>query len=420
MPFSLQARIVFPVDRPPIERGVVTIDGERIVAVGAGAESGVPIHDLGDVALLPGLVNAHTHLEFGDLKEPLGKRGMALADWIPLVLAHRRKGARDVATAISAGCRESLAGGVTSVGEIATESATAYVGLSPLEMTAFVESIGFSRARAESALTSAVGQLDEYQNIRASADIRLGLSPHAPYTVSPRLLRRLVDAARVRRLPIAMHLAESADELELLERGTGRFQQLLEERSMWDPEVIPRGSSPFDYLQMLASAPLALVIHGNYLDRDEREFLATHSDRMSLVYCPRTHAYFGHPPYPLAESLAAGARVAIGTDSRASNPDLSVLAEMRYIARTHPNIAADAILQMGTLSGAQALGREQDCGSVTPGKLANLAAVPLALDATDKDNPAELLSAILSTSSGPLDVWYRGKNCSPSAEVTDA
>lgn len=406
MPFALRARVVFPVDRPAIEHGVVTIDGERIVAVGATVESGAPLQDLGDVALLPGFVNAHTHLEFSDLTRPLGQHGMSLADWIPCVLAHRRNSTRDVASAIAAGCRESLSCGVTTIGEIAAADASAYASAPFVDLTAFVEVIGFSRARAESALQAGVDQLSAFE--RASiGTVQLGLSPHAPYTVSPGLLRRLVDTARDRQLPVAMHIAESNDELELLDRGTGRFQQLLEERSMWDPTVIPRGSAPFDYLQRLAGAPRALVIHGNYLDRDEHECLATHSDRMSLVFCPRTHTYFNHPPYPLAQLLAAGVRVALGTDSRASNPDLSVLAEMRHVAHTHPAVVPDAILRLATLSGAEALGRLQECGSITAGKLANLITIPLSTRTIG--SAVDVLGDILTSSAQPSAVWYRGR-----------
>jgi cytosine/adenosine deaminase-related metal-dependent hydrolase len=405
MPIALRARVVYPVDCPAIEHGVITIDGERIVGVGAAAEIGIAVQDLGHVALLPGFVNAHTHLEFSDLTRPLGQRGMSPADWIRHVLSHRRNNARYVTAAIAAGCRESLLCGVTTIGEIATADPSAYASAPLIDLTAFVEVIGFSRARAESALQAGIDQTSAFE--RASNDtMRLGLSPHAPYTVSPGLLRRLVDTARDRQIPVAMHIAESADELELLDRGTGRFQQLLEERSMWDATVIPRGSTPFDYLQMLAVAPRALVIHGNYLDRDEHEFLATQSDRMSLVYCPRTHTYSDHPPYPLPELLAAGVRVALGTDSRASNPDLSLAAEMRHISQMHPDVAPDAILRMGTLSGAEALGAQQECGSITAGKLANLTAIPLSPGA--KEAPSAILDEILASSAQPSGVWYRG------------
>jgi cytosine/adenosine deaminase-related metal-dependent hydrolase len=176
---------------------------------------------------------------------------------------------------------------------------------------------------------------------------------------------------------------------------------------MWDAAAIPRGSRPMDYLRMLAEAPRAVVIHGNYLDEEERTFLAANRDRMSLVYCPRTHAYFAHPPYPLAELLAAGVRIAFGTDSRASNPDLDLMAEMRFVAQTFLGINPLEILHMGTLAGAEALGRSADIGSITPGKLANLVAVPISMDVRDK--PADLLAMVLFGSDSPYVVWIRGE-----------
>jgi cytosine/adenosine deaminase-related metal-dependent hydrolase len=422
MPFSLRARVVFPVDRPPIDNGVVTIDGERIVVVGNAAIGGEPVHDLGDVALLPGLVNAHTHLEFSDLAHPLGNRGMALADWIPHVLAQRRGHEANPQASIAAGVQESLNHGVTTIGEIATADAAAYTNLGSPDLSLLIEAIGFSRARAESALQATLQQLDSFEAAFGDADgglgesgIQLGLSPHAPYTVSPTLLSSLVTLARKRNIPVAMHVAESADELELLDRGTGPFQQLLDERSMWDATAIPRGSSPFDYLQLLTQAPRALVIHGNYLDREEHEFLATHRDRVSLVYCPRTHAYFDHPRYPLTELLAAGARVALGTDSRASNPDLSLFTEMQYVARTLADVAPEAILRMGTLSGAEALGRERQCGSITPGKLANLISVPI----SPSSRSHELIEQLLSSEVRPASVWFRGQEVKPRSATSD-
>ena len=122
-----------------------------------------------------------------------------------------------------------------------------------------------------------------------------------------------------------MHLAESAEEIEFLSAGTGPFRDLLDARSMWDPEAIPLGSRPLDYLQSLAKAPRALVIHGNYLGRDEHEFLAANADQIALV--PAAITLLRRPPYPLAALHAAGVHVALGTDSRASNPNLDMLAK---------------------------------------------------------------------------------------------
>lgn len=175
---------------------------------------------------------------------------------------------------------------------------------------------------------------------------------------------------------------------------------------MWDPTAIPLGTRPLDYLQLLAHTSRALVVHGNYLSEVERSFLATHADHMSLVYCPRTHARFGHPPYPLAELLAAGVRVALGTDSRASNPDLSVLSELRHAAQQHKSISPGVILFLGTLAGAHALGCEADCGSITPRKWAQLVAVPLS---SQRHTAAtEVLNDVFAGKEAPHATWVHG------------
>jgi aminodeoxyfutalosine deaminase len=392
---SYRARWVLPVSSPPILGGVVTISGERIVDI--GNRSSGDVIDLGNVVLMPGLVNAHTHLEFSDCDKPLGRAGMPLSDWIRQVIGTRHRGDRDSSVAIQQGLLESLNAGVTTIGEITTTTAAAYAGFAGLSLIAFQEVIGFSRARCESV------QADLEQRLelaRESTDS--GISPHAPYTVHPTLLRNLVIIACDRRLPVAMHLAESQEELELLATGTGPFQQLLADRSMWDEGAIPRGSRPLDYLRILAEAPRALMIHGNYLSDDEIAFLAEHRDHMSVVYCPRTHAYFGHDRYPLGKMLSAGVRVALGTDSRASNPDLSLLGEMRYLANAFPNLASERIIEMATTAGAEALGMGEVVGSVLPGRLADMVAVPCS-DAADP------LEVVLHSQARPSQIVVRGK-----------
>jgi len=417
MAFALQARAVFPIDRPAIEHGVVTIDGERIVAVGPKAEAG-DVLDLGPVALVPGLVNAHTHLEFSHLQRPLGRPGMPLVDWIRLVIAERGRSGHSPTESIRIGMLESIQSGVTSIADI-NSSVPGFLLLTGLAV--FREVIGFSRARAASALCDLIERLDYADRaLRCCEDSQrdsayIGISPHAPYTVSPNLLKQLVELAQSRGLPMAMHLAESREELELLASGSGPFRQLLEDRGMWDAAAIPRGSRPMDYLRMLAEAPRAVVIHGNYLDDEERTFLAENRDRMSLVFCPRTHAYFAHPRYPLAEMLAAGVRVALGTDSRASNPDLDLLVEMRFIAKTQATIDPQAILRAGTLAGAAALGHANMVGSITPGKMANLVALPLPAEA--RGDAGNLAAAILAGHDSPRDVWIRGQRLDGSSLV---
>jgi len=214
------------------------------------------------------------------------------------------------------------------------------------------------------------------------------------------LVGKLVGLARDHDMPVAMHLAESAEELDLLSTASGPFRDLLEARSMWDAAAIAPGSRPLDYLKLLARAPLSLVIHGNYLAHDEHKFLADHADRMTLVFCPRTHAYFEHPRYPLGELLAAGVRVALGTDSRASNPDLNVLSEIRQVARTHPSVRPETILEMATLNGASALGCAEQYGSISRGKFANLVAVPA---------PNGWLNELLFGDTAPSAIWLKGR-----------
>ena len=387
--FSLKARWVLPIDGAPLEGAVVTIDSGRIVAVDDPTTSTGTVEDLGDVVLLPGLVNAHTHLEFSAFHQPLGSPGMPLADWIRLVIAERRRSDRDALVSTAAGLEESLASGVTTIGEIST-APVATVEPMP-QVLAFQEVIGFSAGRVDSAFADVME--------RVGANPTFGLSPHAPYTVHPRLLERLVEEATTQGLPVAMHLAESREELELLAHGTGPLRELLEERSMWDPRAIVPGTVPLDYLRTLARVPRAIVVHGNYLSPMEIDFLAGKRDRMSVIYCPRTHAYFQHVDYPLREMLTAGVSMALGTDSRASNPDLSLLSEMRFIAQSH-RLPPHKIIKMATLSGAEALGVADCIGSLSPGKWANLIAL-----SCDTRDPAE---AVLQEGTSPIRIWLRG------------
>ena len=183
---SLRARWVVPVDGAPIEGGVVEIRDGHIAAVRRGVVGETVDEELGDAVLLPGLVNAHTHLEFSLLEKPLGSAGMPLVEWIRLVIAHRGNNPERKAEAVAAGLAESLAEGVTTVADIATGGT-----LPPPPVVPFVESIGFSAARVDSAF----GQLMDDFATASQAGRLAGLSPHAPYTVHPRLVERIVAAA---------------------------------------------------------------------------------------------------------------------------------------------------------------------------------------------------------------------------------
>jgi len=397
---ALRARWLVRIDRPPIEGGMVTIGGGQIVAVGENT-SGRPPRELGDVALLPGLVNAHTHLEFSLLEHPLGQPGMAFPDWIREVVAWLRAGDSGQGTgyrrreAISKGITECRAAGVAVVGDIETTGYDPYAGEQrpEIDVVVFRELLGLSSDRIEPLLQ----QARDHVLIPRAECIYAGLSPHAPYSAHPGLVQKACEISDEHSAPLAMHLAESREELELLHSHSGPLVELLLSFHAWHPDSLRLHQRPLDYLKTLATAHRALVIHGNYLAADEIAFLAAHRDRMSVVYCPRTHSYFGHEPYPLAQMLSAGARVTVGTDSRASNPDLKLFEELRHVARHHPGVSPDAILRMGTLSGAEALGLADSYGSITPGKHADLITIRF----TDPKSP---LDSILHGDSPQIDV----------------
>jgi cytosine/adenosine deaminase-related metal-dependent hydrolase len=375
MRHALRGRYVFPVTSPPIADGVVTIDGGRIVAVGRQpSTSDRPVMDLGNVAILPGLINAHTHLEFSGLAAPLGRPGMSLPEWIRLVVAYRRRLPVELLVGDwSKGRNECRATGSVAIGEIATANWSA----SP-DSTIFLELIGLKREFSADRLAKARQHLAKATPRLSRRGIQLGISPHAPYSVHPKLFDGLVDLAKEAQAPIAFHLAETLEELDLLFTGGGPFRELLVELGAWDETAIPHRTRPMDYLRRLADRGVhALLIHGNYLDDDEISLLGAHADRLTIVYCPRTHAYFGHERHPLPRLLAAGANVALGTDSRASNPDLNLLEEIRFVARCFPELPANMALELGTLRAARALAIDDRFGSLEPGKLAALVAVPL-------------------------------------------
>jgi cytosine/adenosine deaminase-related metal-dependent hydrolase len=404
LPWTLTARWVFPVDVPPLERGTVTIAGEHIVAVEAHGVRAAD-RDLGNAAILPGLVNAHTHLDL------CGLRGLVppsndFTVWLRGVIRHRRSQSLDnITDAIRAGLSDSQRFGTTLLGDISTGGISRGELIDfPMRSVVFYEMLGLPRERARQAWRQAVPWM---KWARSTGDQRDGLSPHAPYSVHAQLLRRVASRARIPRvsplpglqdrpLAVAIHLAETNAELELLERHQGPFVDFLSELGVWEPEGLSAG--PNEVLGLFTGVPQVLFIHGNYLTPD-----APIPAGGTIVYCPRTHAAFGHPLHPFREFLARGVRVALGTDSLASSPDLDLLAEARFVHAKHPDVPGDVVLRMATLSGAEALGWADETGSLTPGKSADLVVLPL----PDEDR-AEPHSLVLHSSLSVQAVLFRG------------
>jgi cytosine/adenosine deaminase-related metal-dependent hydrolase len=373
-PITLRARHVLPIAGEPIDNGWVRIERGRIAGVGRGQPSG-KVHDLGDTIILPGLVNTHTHLEFSDLDRPLPAGG-GLPAWIERVVVMRRSRAASgtdeaarLRAAVASGLEQSAAAGVTAIGEIATASHPLACREGPL-VRVFREALGLSPAATRAGRSALRRDLDRMNGEGTC----IGISPHAPYSVAESLGREVVGEAVRRRLPVMMHLAESRDEAELLATGGGDFRTLLEQLGAWQPESPPRLLPLADWITLLAKAPRGVVVHGTFLPEDQTALsrLARHRDRLCVVVCPRTTlALSGRLP-PVEAFRAAGIRVAIGTDSRASNPDLSVLAECRALVEGGV-VSPREVLTMATRHGAWALGFERRCGILAPGRPADLA-----------------------------------------------
>ncbi|MDP7268594.1 MAG: amidohydrolase family protein [Pirellulales bacterium] len=370
--YALFGRYVFSPGALPRERCWVCIADGRIESIVDEAPAG-PRFETDNVAILPGLINAHAHLEFSDCQEPLGEPGIAMADWIKEVIVYRKEDARpSYATRAGAGIAESIRSGSVAVADILTCDALPETP-PHIEYLALRELIATDEQAAEREMAMARSFLD-----RAVCDpVRLGISPHAPYSVHAQLWKSALASAAERRIPLAIHLAESEAELEFLESHSGPFGEFLRDQLGIADDFIGAARRPLELLKQLAAVGRALVIHGNYLTAEEIRFLATLRKTCTLIYCPRTHAYFGHVPYPLESILDANVSLALGTDGRGSNPDLSIFAEMQFVAERYPKIPGDSVLAMGTLAGAAAIGLSDRLGSIEPGKDASLAVVRL-------------------------------------------
>jgi cytosine/adenosine deaminase-related metal-dependent hydrolase len=376
---TLGARWLFPVGDPPLEHGTITIAGDKITAVEPRGRRRADI-DLGNVAVLPGLVNAHTHLDLGGLRGRMTP-GNDFTAWLRGVIRHRGgQSDFEVDQAIRAGIAESVAYGTTLMGDISAQGQSwAALAASPLRAVVFHEMLGLPRARARQAWQDARAWL---QRQPARATCKPGLSPHAPYSVRASLFRAAASRARRHRFPLAIHLAETPEELQLLREHQGPLVAFLQDLGVYDAAGLVRDTE--EILRFHQNTASVLFIHANYLPSTQPIPRGA-----TVVYCPRTHAAFGHEPYPLRQLLSVGVRVALGTDSLASNPDLDVLAEARFVRRHFPDIAGAVLLRMATLVGADALSWHEVTGSLSPGKSADLVVLPL--PSQESADPHELI-----------------------------
>jgi aminodeoxyfutalosine deaminase len=394
LPCTLTARWLLPVEQPPLPGGTVTISGGRIIAVEPHG-SRTPDIELGNAAILPGLVNAHTHLDLTGLRSK-ATPSQDFTGWLRDVIQHRRElTVAQTAQKVVDGLKECSASGTTLLGDISSHGLSwPALTNAPMRSVVFYELLGLPKTRAQQALAGACDWLRRHPETELC---RPGLSPHAPYSLRSSLFRAAANLSQGRRIPLAIHLAETRAEIDLLRSHQGPFVEFLTELGVWDPQGLPGGTE--EILQFSERADRVLLAHCNYLEPS-----ATIPANATVVYCPRTHQAFDHATYPLQNFLRAGVRVALGTDSLASNPDLSILAELRFARERFPDIPDDLLLRMATLSGAEALGWERETGSLAPGKSADLVVVPLA--GVEERDPYHL---VLRSESPVAATMFRGR-----------
>lgn len=373
----VRAGWVCPIDGPPLSDGWIAVTGDRITAVGAGhdAPAAARVDDLGDAIVLPGLVNAHTHLELSWLRGRVPP-GPDFLTWVGALMGVRRamERAGDPATdgPARAAIAEMRASGTVAVGDIANALITPpLLAEAGLPAVVFHELLGFRVTDGGQMVGEALGRHAEL----TSPGVRLTLAPHAPFSVSAALFMAIRDAVAVMPRPLtSVHLAESPAEVTLLTTGGGPWRDRLVALGAWRDDWRAPGVTPGDYLCDLGVIGRhTLVVHGVQLSDVELARIA--ATGATLVTCPRSNVWVGVGEPPIARFLASGVRLAIGTDSLASVPDLNLFEELAALRRLAPDAPARVLLAAATCGGARALDLDHDLGTIAAGKRAALIAV---------------------------------------------
>lgn len=382
-----RARWVLPISQPPIENGWVEIEDGWIVGVGAAHEPSSIEHRAPstqhDVAILPGLVNAHTHLELSYLHERIPP-APGFGQWVRAVMETRRRYPDPADAAIIDSARRSIADAVAMGTALFGDVSNTLVTVPLLRergvfAQVFHELTGFTEKDPEARVREARARADAV----ATDDVRVSVAPHAPYSVSAALFKAIrADLDAHPASVSSVHLGETPDEVELLREGEGDIRKVLESLGRWPADWTPPGVGPVAYLAGLGVFDARMIaVHGvQFRDDDLRRLKAL---GVTVVSCPRSNIYVGVGSPPLEAFYAAGLDVAFGTDSLASVPDLNVFAELQEARRIAPKVRARQLLESATLVGARALGFADQFGTIEPGKRAELLAVTVPDDARD-------------------------------------
>ena len=375
---------IVPITGPPMRDAWVTIDRGRVVATSTRSP-GAGDHDidLGDVVVMPGLVNAHTHLELSYLRDDVAPASQFVT-WIRHVMAARRQHpdgrSAEILAAIDRAIVEAVAAGTAVVGDISNALVTfAPLAHSPLAAVVFYELIQFAASDPRAFVDAACRRLESFV---PTETVRCSLAAHAPYSVGPLVFRAIREAVdRDPFAPCSVHLSESIEEMDFIRTGRGPWRELLEELGVWDPAWVPPGGTPVEFLHDSGFLQArVLAVHGVQMTESDLNQLV--ASGVTLVTCPRSNGHTGAGAPPIGKFYKAGVRVAVGTDSLASSPDLNIFAELATMRALAPHVPASHLLKSATLEGARALGFEADFGTIEPGKRARLLAiaVPAGID----------------------------------------
>lgn len=374
----VRARTIVTMDGAPIDNGAVAVTGSRITAVGPfnevrSTERGEVI-DLGEQILLPGLINAHCHLDYTMLQGKI-PRPTSFADWIRAInRAKETFSDHDYAEAINQGFAQAKGFGTTTIVNLTGFPELLTRVRAPLRTWWFAELIDVrDPSKAESLVERAVEMLRLTET--------WGLAPHALFTASPGLFRRCGETARTNGALLTTHLAESEEEMLMSVHRKGSLYDFL--LSLGVKLFEANRTTPLEQMLKVA-APVDdrwLLVHLNCVSPEDLQLLAGAASKPHIVHCPRSHDYFGHPPFAYETLRKSALNVCLGTDSLASNDDLSLFAEMRHFQRVHPDLPARNVLELVTVNAATALGQSNLIGQLRPGFYADLITIPS--DGTD-------------------------------------
>ena len=387
----VRARTVVTMDGPPIENGAVAVSGNRIVDVGRFDDiktrnAGNTV-DLGEQVLLPGLINAHCHLDYTCLRGKIPPQ-KSFTEWIRAINAEKATLApKDYIASINEGFAEAKRFGTTTIANLTVFPELIPQIQLPVRTCWFAELIDIrARGRANELVDRAMESLGRARPPGAP----WGLAPHALFTASSNLFRWCENISRRDNILLTTHLAESREEMEMFRHASGPLYEFLNSigRPMDDCgsktplelflDLIGSGGSPNRPRAIEVNRPYLswIVAHLNELTEKDFELLERSNSKFHVVHCPRSHNYFGHSPFAFDRLRSFGLNICLGTDSLASNESLSLFAEMRAFQKECSSVSAEEIFQMVTVNPARALRYENALGQIRPGFGADLITVP--------------------------------------------